>query len=490
MNYRIIGYILGHVCCFEGAFLALPFLVALIYREYAVGAAYLGTAVLCTVIGAVFVLKVPKDKRLYTKEGLVAVSLSWILLSVLGALPFRISGEIPHYVDALFETISGFTTTGSSILTDVEAMSHAGLFWRSFTHWVGGMGVLVFILAIIPSRGGAFMNLMKAESPGPSVSKFVPKLRDTAIFLYSIYMGMTIIQLVLLLLGGMPVFDAVTLTMGTAGTGGFAVKNSGIAEYTYYQQAVITIFMILFGVNFNTWFLVVRKKPKQAFKSEEVLTYFAIIAVSVLIITFNILPEFPNLLQSFHHAAFQVASIITTTGYSTRDFNMWPPLSKTILVILMFIGACAGSTGGGIKVSRVIIMVKGIGKEIRMLLHPRSVHKVRMDGRPIEHEVVRSVNVYLAVYVLIFIGSLLIITLDEKDLVTNFTAVAATLNNIGPGLEVVGAAGNFSSFSDLSKLVLCLDMLAGRLELFPMLMLFVPSVWTRHRPAKIRKKEA
>lgn len=334
------------------------------------------------------------------------------------------------------------------------------------------------------------MNLMKAESPGPSVSKFVPKLRDTAIFLYSIYMGMTIIQLVLLLLGGMPVFDAVTLTMGTAGTGGFAVKNSGIAEYTYYQQAVITIFMILFGVNFNTWFLVVRKKPKQAFKSEEVLTYFAIIAVSVLIITFNILPEFPNLLQSFHHAAFQVASIITTTGYSTRDFNMWPPLSKTILVILMFIGACAGSTGGGIKVSRVIIMVKGIGKEIRMLLHPRSVHKVRMDGRPIEHEVVRSVNVYLAVYVLIFIGSLLIITLDEKDLVTNFTAVAATLNNIGPGLEVVGAAGNFSSFSDLSKLVLCLDMLAGRLELFPMLMLFVPSVWTRHRPAKIRKKEA
>ncbi|MDO4343316.1 MAG: TrkH family potassium uptake protein [Eubacteriales bacterium] len=484
MNYQIIRYMLGYVCYFEAAFLALPVLVGLIYGEFQVCAAYAASALLCAVLGVVFTFRKPKDRRLYTKEGLVTVALCWIVLSLLGAVPFYISGEIPFYVDALFETVSGFTTTGSSILMDVEAMSHAGLFWRSFTHWIGGMGVLVFILAILPLKGGAFMNLMKAESPGPSVSKMVPRLRDTAIFLYAIYMGMTLLQFVLLLLGGMPVFDAITLTMGTAGTGGFAVKNTGIADYTVYQQAVITIFMILFGVNFNTYFLLVRKKPKQALKSEEVRTYLAIIAVSVAVITINILPMFPNLFQALHHAAFQVGSIITTTGYSTRDFNQWPPLSKTILMILVFIGACAGSTGGGIKVSRIVIMVKGIGKEIKMLLHPRSVYKVRMDGRMIEHEVVRSVNVYLAIYVLVFVGSLLIITLDEKDLVTNFTAVGVTLNNIGPGLEVVGPAGNFSSFSPLSKLVLCLDMLAGRLELFPMLMLFVPSVWKRRKTAK------
>ena len=481
MNFQIVRYMLGYVCYFQTAFLALPLLVSLIYREAHAGWAYLGTMGLCMLLGILLTFKKPTDKRMYSKEGLVTVSLSWLMLSLTGAIPFTIAGEIPNYVDALFETVSGFTTTGSSILTDVEAISYASRFWRSFTHWVGGMGVLVFILAILPLKGGAFMNLMKAESPGPSVSKLVPKLRDTAFFLYAIYMGITLIELVLLLVAGMPMFDAITMTMGTAGTGGFAVRSHGLTGYTMLQQGIIAVFMVLFGVNFNAYFLIVRKKMKQALKMEEVITYLTIIAVSVVIITVSILPMFPNAFEAFHHAFFQVGTIITTTGYATADFNLWPPIAKTVLVILMFVGACAGSTGGGMKVSRFIIMVKGIGKEIQTLLHPRSVKKVRMDGRVIEHEVVRSVNIYLAIYILIFVGSLLLITLDEKDLVTNFTAVAATMNNIGPGLEVVGPMGNFSSFSNLSKLVFCFDMLAGRLELLPMLMLFVPSVWKRKR---------
>lgn len=479
MNFGIMRYMLGYVCYFQTAFLALPFLVSLIYGEYSVGAAFLGTMLLCALLGKALRFKKPKDSRMYSKEGMVIVALAWIVLSMTGAIPFKLSGEIPSYVDALFETVSGFTTTGSSILTDVDKMSYAGRFWRSFTHWVGGMGVLVFILAILPMKGGAFMNLMKAESPGPSVSKLVPKLRDTAIFLYAIYMGMTVIQIVLLLVTGMPAFDAVTMTLGTAGTGGFSVRSDGLDSYTMLQQGIIAVFMVLFGVNFNSYFLLVKGKAKQAVKSEEVRIYLTIIAVSVAIITISIVPMFPNVFEAFHHAFFQVGTIITTTGYATKDFNLWPPIARTVLVILMFIGACAGSTGGGIKVSRIIIMVKGIGKEIQMLIHPRSVKKVRMDGRVVEHEVVRSVNAYLALYVLIFVGSLLTITLDEKDLVTNFTSVAATLNNIGPGLAAVGPMSNFSSFSNLSKLVLSFDMLAGRLELLPMLMLFVPSVWKK-----------
>ncbi len=488
MNVQVIRYMLGYVCYFEAGFLLLPFFVGLLYREFRTGVCYLVTASVCVLLGLLFTRKKPERKTMYTKEAFVTVALCWILLSILGAFPFVLSGEIPHYVDALFETVSGFTTTGSSILTDVEAMSHAGLFWRSFTHWVGGMGILVFILAILPAQGGTFMNLMKAESPGPSVSKLVPRLRDTAILLYAIYFGMTVLELVFLLLGRMPLFDAVTLTLGTAGTGGFAIKNSGLADYSSYQQMVIAIFMVLFGVNFNSYFLLVRKKPKQAIQSEEVITYLSIVAVSTLLITVNIAPLFPNAWQAFRHAFFQVGSIITTTGYATQDFNLWPPLAKTILMILVFIGACAGSTGGGIKVSRFIIMFKGIRKEIKTMLHPRSVYKVRMDAHPIEHEVVRSVNVYIAIYILIFIASLLLVTLDEKDLVTNFTAVAVTLNNIGPGLEVVGPTGNFSSFSYFSKLVFCLNMLAGRLELMPMLLLFVPSVWTDRKVARHGEK--
>ncbi|MDO4523344.1 MAG: TrkH family potassium uptake protein [Eubacteriales bacterium] len=479
MNFDIVRYILGYVFMFQAAFFVLPAGVSLIYREHRVGLIYVGVLVLCALLGFLATRRRPQSRGMYAKEGMVTVALSWVLLSLTGAMPFTITGEIPSYVDAVFETVSGFTTTGSSILQDVETLSYASRFWRSFTHWVGGMGVLVFILAIIPMKGGEFMNLMKAESPGPSVSKLVPRLRDTAFVLYAIYMGMTVLEMILLLISGMPAFDAICLTMGTAGTGGFAVRSSGLTGYTMTQQGIITVFMILFGVNFNAYFLILHKKIKQAFRMEEVLTYLGIILLSVVVITINIAGMYPDAYSAFHHAFFQVGSIITTTGYATADFNQWPALAKTVLMTLVFIGACAGSTGGGLKVSRIIIMVKGIGKEITTLLHPRSVKKVRMDGRPVETEVVRSVNAYIALYLLLIVVSVLIVSLDNKDMVSTFTSVTVTINNIGPGLEEVGPMGNFYEFSNLSKIVLSFDMLAGRLELLPVLMLFVPSVWKK-----------
>lgn len=391
-----------------------------------------------------------------------------------------ISGDIPSFTDALFETISGFTTTGSSILNDVEALSRANLFWRSFTHWIGGMGVLVFILALLPIKaGGAGMYIMRAESPGPRVRKLVPKIKTTAMILYAIYFGMTVLQIILMLLAGTPLFDAMVLSFGSAGTGGFAIKNDGLASYTNLQQAIVTVAMILFGVNFNFYYLLLRRKPRQALACTEVWAYLGIIAASILVITIQVLPRFETVYQAFHHTAFQVSSIITTTGYSTADFNEWNALSKTILVLIMFVGACAGSTGGGIKVSRIIILLKGVRKEVMRVCHPRSIKKVKMDGHSLEHEAVHSVYAFVIIYICIFVVSLLVITLDEKDLVTNFTAVAATINNIGPGLNIVGPAGNFSSFSDLSKFVLMFDMLAGRLELLPLLVLFVPSTWKK-----------
>lgn len=478
MNYGMILHMLGWICYFEAVFMMLPVLVALIYRESA-GYAYLGVMALCAVIGFLATRRKVRNRKIYGRDGLVIVALGWIVLSIFGALPFVISGDIPSFVDALFETISGFTTTGSSILSNVEALSHANLFWRSFTHWIGGMGVLVFILAILPMTGGAGMHIMRAESPGPSVSKLVPKIRTTAMILYGIYLLMTVVQIFLMLLAGTPLFDAITLSFGSAGTGGFAVKNDGLASYTNLQQAIVTVAMILFGINFNVYYLLFRKKWKQAFTCTEMLVYLGIIAASVLAITVSVRPMFPSLYQAFHHTAFQVGSIITTTGYSTVDFNAWPPMARTILVLIMFVGACAGSTGGGIKVSRLVILLKGVYKEILMACHPRSVKKVQMDGHALSHEVVRSVNSFVVIYAVIFVVSLLVITLDGKDLVTNFTAVAATINNIGPGLNVVGPTGNFGSFSALSKLVLMFDMLAGRLELLPMLVLFVPSTWRK-----------
>ena len=454
-------------------------MVAVIYQEPA-GWAYLMVLVLCAVLGLLLTRRKVKNRKIYGRDGLVIVAFCWIVLSIFGAAPFVISGDIPSFTDALFETISGFTTTGSSILNDVEALSRANLFWRSFTHWIGGMGVLVFILALLPIKaGGAGMYIMRAESPGPRVRKLVPKIKTTAMILYAIYFGMTVLQIILMLLAGTPLFDAMVLSFGSAGTGGFAIKNDGLASYTNLQQAIVTVAMILFGVNFNFYYLLLRRKPRQALACTEVWAYLGIIAASILVITIQVLPGFETVYQAFHHTAFQVSSIITTTGYSTADFNEWNALSKTILVLIMFVGACAGSTGGGIKVSRIIILLKGVRKEVMRVCHPRSIKKVKMDGHSLEHEAVHSVYAFVIIYICIFVVSLLVITLDEKDLVTNFTAVAATINNIGPGLNIVGPAGNFSSFSDLSKFVLMFDMLAGRLELLPLLVLFVPSTWKK-----------
>lgn len=458
--------------------MVLPTAVALIYRESEVWC-FLATMAVCLMVGMLLVRRKPKNQIFYVAESFVAVSLSWVLLSVMGAVPFVLSGYIPNPIDALFETVSGFTTTGASILSNVEQLPKCLLFWRSFTHWIGGMGVLVFLLSVLPMVGGSHMNLMKAESPGPIVSRLVPKVQMTAKLLYQIYLGMTILEAVILILGKMPIFDAITITVGTAGTGGFAIRNDSLVSYTAFQKNVVTVFMILFGVNFNFYFFLLMRKMGQAFKMQEVRAYFLIIASAIGIITVNTVALCGNALQAFQDAAFQVGSIITTTGYATVDFDKWPQLSRTIMVLLMFIGACAGSTGGGIKVSRVLILLKSVKKELKQYLHPSAVEKIKMDGKIVEHEVVRSTNVFMVAYVLIFTVSVLLISLDEYDLVTNFTAVTATFNNIGPGLALVGPTGNFGFFSNFSKVVLIFDMLAGRLEIFPVLLLFSRETWKR-----------
>lgn len=478
MNYSVIRYVTGLTMLLEGALMLPSCFVALIYRESAAIAIALSAA-LCAVLGLLIKPRKLKNETFFAKEGFVTVALCWIVISIMGSLPFLFSGAITNPIDALFESVSGFTTTGASILTNVEAVPKGIIFWRSFTHWIGGMGVLVFLLTLLPMSGGSHMNLMKAESPGPSVSRLAPKVQTTAKILYGIYIGMTIIQIVLHLLGNMPLFDALTMSFGTAGTGGFGILNDSAASYSTYNQAVITIFMILFGINFNAFYFILLKHFKDAFAMEEVKAYLLIIASSILIITINIVHLFDNAWQAFHHAAFQVGSIITTTGYSTTDFNQWPEVSRSILVILMFIGACAGSTGGGMKVSRILIWMKTIRREIRLFIHPKSVNQVKMDGKNVSPDVIRSTHVYLAVYMIIFALSVLLLALDNYDLVTNFTAVAATFNNIGPGLNQVGPMSNFSIFSDFSTLVLILDMLAGRLELFPMLLLFSKKTWKK-----------
>lgn len=478
MNYGIIKYIVGWTLILEAALMVPSAIVALIYGEAAVWA-FVETIGLCFLAGMALKLKKPGSQVFFTREGFVSVALSWVALSVMGGLPFVFSGAIKNPVDALFETVSGFTTTGASILSSVEDLPRSILFWRSFTHWIGGMGVLVFLLTLIPMSGGFHMNIMKAESPGPSVSRLVPKVRSTAKILYGIYIGMTVLEIILLLIGRMPLFDALTLSFGTAGTGGFGIRNDSIAGYSVYHQVIITIFMILFGVNFNAYFFILMGKARQAFQIEEVKGYLAIILVSALVITANIWHLYGSVAVAFQQAAFQVASIITTTGYATANFDLWPQVSRTILVMLMFVGACAGSTGGGIKVSRFLILIKTVRKELLQYLHPKSVKRIKMDGKAIEHEVVRSTNVFMVTYVLIFAFSILFLAFDNLDLVTNFTAVAATLNNIGPGLELVGPSANFAVFSDGAKLILIFDMLAGRLELFPLLLLFVRDTWKK-----------
>ena len=453
MNYSMIFFIIGWVFIIEAALMAPSALVAVLYSERSIWA-FAAAIGLCLLLGVPLVRKQPANKVFYAKEGCVTVALSWIVMSLMGALPFVFSGVIPSIVDAMFETVSGFTTTGASILKDVEVLPRCMLFWRSFTHWIGGMGVLVFLLCLLPMSGGGYsMNLMKAESPGPSVSKLVPKVRSTAKLLYGLYVALSLLELALLLLGSMPLFDALCTTFGTAGTGGFGIKNSSIGEYSAYIQSIVTIFMILFGINFNVYFLLYMRKPKEALRCEEAGWYLAIIAVSTLIITVFIRNSFPDLVTAFRHAAFQVGSIITTTGFSTVDFNVWPAVPRAILVLLMFIGACAGSTGGGIKVSRIVLLFRTMTREIGQIIHPHMVKKLKFEGRVVGQEVLRSVNAFMVAYVLIFAVSTLFVCLDGFDLVTSFTAVAATLNNIGPGLEMVGPIGNFSCFSDLSKIV-------------------------------------
>ena len=478
MNFPIIAYIVGWVCNFQAIFMILPCITALIYHENDLFA-FLISMVICLVVGVPLTFKKPRNKVFYTKDGCVAVALSWFALCIFGAIPFVLSSSIPNPIDALFETVSGFTTTGSSILTDVEVLPHCILIWRSFTHWIGGMGVLVFLLSLLPLAGGYHMNLMKAESPGPSVSKLVPKVQDTAKILYTIYIGMTLLQIVLLLLGRIPLFDTLCISFGSAGTGGFGIVNDSMGSYSVYCQIITTIFMILFGVNFSAYYLFLTKKFMQAFKFEEVRYYFGIILAAIVIIAFNTSHLFRNLGEAFQQAAFQVGSIITTTGFSSTDFNQWPALSKTILVLLMFIGACAGSTGGGLKVSRILILCKAAKKEFQLYLHPNAVKKIKMDNKTIGHDILRSTNIYITLYLIIFAVSVLLISLDNFDLVTNFTAVTATLNNIGPGLEIVGPMGNFSSFSYLSKCVMIFDMLAGRLEIFPLMLLFFKGTWKK-----------
>lgn len=487
MNYRMIKYTLGLILLFEAAFFAIPAIAAVCFLEWQALIATAISALISAGIGLILVLPKPKDTKLYTKDGFVIVSLSWIVLSLVGALPYFLSGEIPNYLDAVFETVSGFSTTGSSILTDVEALPYSLLLWRSFTNWIGGMGVLVFIMAILPLSGAQNMHIMRAESPGPSVSKLVPRVKKTALILYSIYVAMTLIQLILLI-PDLGFYEALNAALATAGTGGFGVKGDSFISYSSYTQIVCTVFMFLFSINFNSYYLLLRRKPKDAFNSE-VKVFLGIVAVAVTVITLDVFLSSSaggdTVGSALKHSAFSVATVLSTCGFASVDFNLWPTLSKTLLVLLMFVGACAGSTGGGMKVSRIIILLKNMGKEVRMLIHPKQVKKITVDNRPVEHEVVRSVTGYFVAYVMIFVISLIILSFDNyvvtsgSALVTNFTATVAAINNIGPGLDMVGPMGNYAFFSPLSKLVLIFDMLTGRLEVFPMLLLFSRETWKK-----------
>lgn len=479
MNYAIVFRLLSYILLCESALLMLPAATSAIYGEWSVLGAFLITAALCVVFGLLLRLAKPTSKVFYMREGFATTALSWIVISIMGAVPFVLTGCIPDPIDALFETVSGFTTTGASILPAVEGLPRGILLWRSFTHWIGGMGVLVFLLTLLPLTGGSHVNLMKAKSPGPQVDKLVPKVQSTAKLLYGIYLALTLAQRVFLMAGGMPLFESLLTAFGTAGTGGFGFKNDSFAQFSPYIQWVVTIFMILFGVNFNFYFLLLLRRFRRAVSSEEVRAYLGIILVSIGIITLNIRSMYSGLGEALRHAAFQVGSIITTTGFSSCDFDLWPTLSKQLLVLLMFVGACAGSTGGSMKVSRILIFRKTVGKELKQAMHPQVVAPVRMDGKLLSHETIRTTNVYLCAYLFILVASIMLISLDGFDMVTNFTAVVATLNNIGPGLSQVGPMMNFAGFSNPAKLVLIFDMLAGRLELFPMLVLFLPSAWRK-----------
>ena len=478
MNTRMIGFLLGRILMVEAGLLALPLLTALLYGEPLMP--WLATMLVLAAIGWGLSLRKPERTALYAKDGFAAVALVWLLMSAFGALPFVLSGDIPNYIDAFFETVSGFTTTGASILTAVEPLSRGGLLWRSFTHWVGGMGVLVFVLMVIPMENDNSMHLVRAEVPGPTAGKLVPRMRTTSMILYGIYAVMTLILVVILKCLGMKVFDAFCIGFGTAGTGGFALNSAGIAGYgSPAIEIVLGIFMILFGINFNTYFLLLLRKFKEALTSEETAVYFGVIGVSVVAISINILSCFSNTGEAVRSAFFQVASIITTTGFATVDFNLWPEFSKHLIVLLMIIGACAGSTGGGLKISRVIILFKSFIAEIKQILNPKEVVSIRLNGKNVDKKTLNSTRIYFGAYVILICIFTLIISLDGLDLTTNLTAVLSCFNNIGPGLNLVGPMENFGLYSDWVKVVLSLAMLTGRLEIFPMFLLFAKSAHDR-----------
>ena len=463
----------------EAALLLLPLLVALIYRERCVWSLAASAAIALALGWVLRRFCKPDNHLIYAREGFVSVAMTWLAMSAVGALPFFLSGEIPSYIDAFFETVSGFTTTGASILANVEIMSRGLLFWRSFTHWVGGMGILVFVMAIVDDVNDRSMHILRAEMPGPVVGKLLPRARDTASILYKIYIVMTGAEIVLLMLGGMPVFESIVHAFGTAGTGGFGVKADSIAGYSPYLQWIITVFMLLFGVNFNLYYLLLARRFRAAAQSSECWYYLGIVLVSVALITFNIMPLYETLGEAIRLSAFQVSSIITTTGYATADFNLWPEFSKAILLLLMFVGACAGSTGGGLKVSRAVMLVKMVHREIRHLLHPRSVNSVKFEGKHVDGATLKGVSSYFAVYMMCVLSIFLLLSLDQFNLETNLSAAVSCFNNIGPGLAAVGPVSNYAAYSGFSKLLLSLAMLLGRLEIFPLLLTLSPATWAK-----------
>ena len=483
MNRRRVLFYVGRIVTLEAALLAIPLIVALIYKEECASAFLItiGIALVCG-FAASFVANT-KNKVIYAREGFAIVSFAWLFMSALGALPFYISGAIPSYADAFFETVSGFTTTGASILTNVEAMPRALLFWRSFTHFIGGMGVLVLVMAILPDSSGRSIHIMRAEMPGPVVGKIVPKARDTAKILYIMYIFLTFVEVVMLLFGGMSLYEALVHSFGTAGTGGFSIKADGIAGYSPYIQWVITVFMFIFGINFNLYYLLLIKRFRAVVRSEEMWCYAGAVIVSSAVIAGNIAPMFETAGESIRQAAFQVVSVITTTGYATADFNLWPGLSKAILFVLMFVGGCAGSTAGGLKVSRIILLIKNVFREIRQLLHPRSVSSVRFDGKSVDRQTQSGVNAYLGIYIICFAAVFLLISAEPFDFETNFTAVATCFNNVGPGFGAVGPAGGFSAYSAFAKYIFSVAMLLGRLEIFPLVLILAPSNYFK-KPGK------
>lgn len=479
MNIRMIVYMIGRMLGVEGLLLLIPAFVSFLYGEKS-GIAFLLTAAILLVIFLAAGRKKPKDTSIYGKEGLALVGMAWILWSLFGALPFFLSGSIPNYLDAFFETVSGFTTTGSTILTDIEALPQGMLFWRALTHWVGGMGVLVFVMVLLSLDDDGSMYLMRAEVPGPEADKLVPKARSTARILYLMYLILTITEVIFLLLGGMNLYDALIHSFSTAGTGGFSNRNASVSYYnSAYIDGVITVFMILFGINFNIYFAVYLKNWKSAWKNEEVRTYLGVIAAVTLMITTNIYNIYGNVAEAFRYSSFQVASIITTTGFCTADYNLWPEFSKALLLVIMVIGACAGSTGGGMKVSRILILCKSVKQEIKRILHPKAVTVVTVNGQKVGKDTLHGVYLYSIGYAIILILSVLIVSVDNYDFATSFSSVLTTLNNVGPGISQVGPVENFFEFSWLSKLVFCADMLLGRLEIFPCLVLIAPELWRR-----------